>query len=161
MISLRIIDVKDFMNKLLVSDTFDSFCLIKAHFVTANTFDIDGKINKEFFGDDETSEDFSLWRDSKHFCREIIKGKKLPLEFKIVLSLNEENKKKVIESVSNAFAVEEVKGLYMNIIYTRASLHLVTGTSFKTFTLDKTLENEWDKMAVKFLKNKEIPTEEE
>ena len=47
MTAVQITSMKDFMNKLLLSDTFDCFLLEEAVVGTANTFTIDGHINKE------------------------------------------------------------------------------------------------------------------
>ena len=47
---------------------------------------------------------------------------------------------------------EDVQGLYLNIRYDGKHLSCITGTSFKTFTLDKSLEHAWDEMVQKFLK---------
>ena len=41
------------------------------------------------------------------------------------------------------------------------SIICVTGTSFKTFTLDKTLEHLWDEMITNFLHQKGIPFEQQ
>ena len=42
--------------------------------------------------------------------------------------------------------------LYINIQYENHEMICVTGTSMKQFTLDRTLENEWDENVKKFLK---------
>ena len=39
---------------------------------------------------------------------------------------------------------DAVQGLYLNIRYNGETLTCITGTSFKTFTMDKTLEHAWD-----------------
>ena len=48
--SLKILDEKTFMSKLLVSDTFDKFLLLEAIIGTYSTFSIDGR----FSGEDST-----------------------------------------------------------------------------------------------------------
>ena len=45
----RIKDVKNFMGKLLGSESFDSFLLAEGTITTYNTFVIDGHMVKEFF----------------------------------------------------------------------------------------------------------------
>ena len=47
---------------------------------------------------------------------------------------------------------DQVGGLYINIQYENHEMICVTGTSMKQFTLDRTLENEWDENVKKFLK---------
>ena len=47
---------------------------------------------------------------------------------------------------------DQVGGLYINIQYENHEMICVTGTSMKQFTMDRTLENEWDENVKKFLK---------
>ena len=54
---------------------------------------------------------------------------------------------------------DQVQGLYLNIRYDGRSLTCVTGSSFKTFTMDKTLEHAWDEMVEKFFRQKGIEFE--
>ena len=49
MISIEITGIKDFMNKLLGSEAFDSFYLEEATIVTFNTFVIDGHTVNSFY----------------------------------------------------------------------------------------------------------------
>jgi hypothetical protein len=44
--------------------------------------------------------------------------------------------------------------------YEKGNLYLITGTSIKTFTLDKSLEQVWDADMKTFLKHYEISAEE-
>ena len=73
MLALRITSMKSFMHHLLVSDTFENFRLAEATISTANTYQIDGHINKDFYSTDELSDpnccpyDFTLWKDIKPF----------------------------------------------------------------------------------------------
>lgn len=56
---------------------------------------------------------------------------------------------------------DQVNGLYLNIRYEEGKLFCVTGTSVSFFTLDKTLDSEWDQAVRSFLKKNEIIFEEE
>ncbi len=49
---LKITDVKDFMNKLLIGEVFDRFSLVEASVTTFNTFTINGKLHYDFFDTD-------------------------------------------------------------------------------------------------------------
>ena len=49
----RISDLKNFMNKLLLSDHFDYFLLEEGTIVTANTYRIDGHVQKDFYTKEE------------------------------------------------------------------------------------------------------------
>ena len=88
MISLQIKVTKNMMNALLASECFDTFLLEEAAVTTFNTFHIDGRVVKDFYTAEELSEisfEFSLWKDIRPFCFQLIKGKKTPVSFKVVL----------------------------------------------------------------------------
>ena len=55
---------------------------------------------------------------------------------------------------------EQVGGLFLNIHYENQHLSCVTGLSLNQFTLDKTLEREWDESIRTFLRKEELPFEE-
>ena len=71
MIALQIKEIKSFMGKLLGTECFDSFLLEEAVITTYNTFRIDGRINREFYSDEEWEnkethpDEFSAWKRKK------------------------------------------------------------------------------------------------
>lgn len=151
------LETKKCMNKLLLTDTFDSYLFIEGEITTFNTFRIDGYLKKEFY-DSETTEipaaqKYSKWREVRDFCFSLIKGKRTPLDFKLVFSLSPENIEKFITSEALPFAPENVQGLYLNFKFDGTSLSCTTGTSMNVFTLDKSLEQAWDKMVQKIFGN--------
>lgn len=152
---INITDIKTFMSKLLIKEDFDNFLLREATITTFNTFTIDGSIKESFYTKDDFEalkyKSFSIWAAVKPHCFNIIKGKNLPVSFKIVLKLNEDATCKLIKSASTSINLAEVEGLYLNIKYENNTLDCITATSLYTFTTDKTLENHWDKEAEKFL----------
>ena len=93
MTALQIKNTKNFMNMLLVNGEFDDFEVEEAAVATFNTFHIDGRIVREFFSEDEIREleekeelsEFSKWRDIRPVCFQLIKGKKTPVSFHVVL----------------------------------------------------------------------------
>lgn len=93
------------------------------------------------------------------FCLELIKGKKTPLNFKIVFQLSSSNTEKLLLQTGVALTPSDVNGLYLNLHYDGRSLHCITGTSLNLFTMDKSLEHAWDEMVRKFFHAKEIPAE--
>ena len=163
MVALQIQDIKNFMSKLLLSQTFDHFLLIEGSITTFNTFRIDGRIHSDFFTEEEQKErrlhdrEFSLWKEVKPFCLELIKGKKTPLGFKFTFQLSKENTVKLLTSSGiTSIQPENVSGLLLNIRYDNGALNVITATNLSLFTLDKTLERAWDDMVKRFLKQQEI-----
>ena len=72
MISLKINDINNFMQKLLIGNAFDSFLLCEGEVDTSNTFAINGRINQKFYNADELEaipDEFVYWRDIKHILR--------------------------------------------------------------------------------------------
>jgi len=53
MIALQIADIKTFMKKLLLSQTFDRFLLLEGSITTFNTFHIDGRLQKSYYTQEE------------------------------------------------------------------------------------------------------------
>lgn len=146
------------MKHLLLTETFDHFLFIEGEITTFNTFTIDGYLHKDFFEEDPPLS-FSFWKHLREFCFSIIKGKRTPLQFKFVFSLSPENIAKLISQNELNFHPQDVQGLYLNLRFNGTDLQCITGTSLKTFTLDKSLEQAWDKMVQKFFSQKGIEYE--
>lgn len=173
MIALRLTEVRQFMSKLLLTDTFDHFLLVDAEIVTFNTFRIDGYIQKDFYKPDaagnpvqsadgtDSCPEYSAWSCLREYCFSIIRGKRTPLRFKFVFRLSPENIARLIAQEKLDFRPEDVQGLYLNISFGEDGLTCITGTSMNTFTMDKSLEKSWDTMVQKFFSQKEIPFEQE
>lgn len=160
MIALELPKIKESMTKLLLSDAFDNFLLIQAEIVTFNTFTIDGYLKKDFYEEDmHPAREYSLWKEMRDYCYSIIKGNRTPLRFAIVLGLSSENTEKLLTQQELPYKINDVKGLYLNIRYDGETLLCTTGTSMNLFTMDKTLEQTWDKMAQKFLVQKGMEVE--
>lgn len=159
MIAFSLTNTKEFMSHLLLADTFDHFSFIEGEIVTFNTFKIDGFIQKEFFDTGTDLPEYSPWKNLRDFCFSLIKGKRTPLSFRFIFSLSRKNIGRLIAQNAPALDPDSVQGLYLNIHFDGSRLSCVTGTSFKTFTMDKTLEHAWDEMVEKFLRQKHIEFE--
>ncbi len=159
MIALNLTNIKDCMSHLLLKDTFDGFLFIEGEIVTFNTFQIDGFIQKAFFESEDSLPEYSPWKSVREYCFSVIKGKKTPLSFKFVFSLSPRNIARLIEQNELGLSADDIQGLYMNLQYDGSVLRCITGTSFKNFSMDKTLEQAWYKMVQKFFSKKEIAYE--
>jgi hypothetical protein len=160
MIALALTDVKECMGKLLLSETFDPFYFIEGEIVTFSTFTMDGYLRKDFFDEENAPErEYALWKDMREFCFSIIKGKRTPLNFKFVLGLSDSNIEKLLLQQELDFKPQDVRGLYINLKYDGQNLQCVTGTAMNLFSMDKSLEQAWDKMVQKFFTQKDIKDE--
>ncbi len=159
MIELKIEDIKQFTSGLFVGNLFDKFLLSEASFKTFNTFTIDGRLIREYYSDEELNElkDHSSWAMVKPFCYSLIKGRKLPESFRITLMLQDEDVSKFLECKVPDIKPDQVGALCINIRYEDGQIVCITGTSLRYFTLDKTLEHEWDEAVRQFFKELSIP----
>lgn len=159
----QIQDVRDFMKKLLLADTFDTFLLTEAAVTTYVTFHVDGQLHEDYFGADEAEQlavekcGYVLWRRLRPFFFELMKGKNTPLSFRIVFRLAPHNVSALIRQSGLAVAAEDVDGLFLNVRYDGKELVCTSGTALHVFSLDKSLEHAWDGMLERFFKKKEIP----
>ena len=161
MIALKMEDMKGFTSGLFVGNLFDSWLLREAVIVTFNTFTIDGHIRAGYYTQQEQEEnhvgELSTWQTVRPFCFSLIKGKRLPGSFHIVLQLAGQAVKAFVKEYDLSIASERMKGLYLNIRYEEGQIVCVTGTSLDFFTLDKSVEEAWDKKVQNFFKEHRIP----
>ncbi|MEG1993258.1 MAG: DUF5721 family protein [Acetivibrio sp.] len=160
MTAFKIVEIKSFMGQLLLQEVFDNFLVSDIEIQTANFYKINGRLNKSWFEEEEkelvSNREYSNWRELKGLVYQIIKGNKSPQSMKLVFQLSKENTMKIVERAGSSFSMEDVDGLFLNLRYEKGELTLITGTSMKTFTLNKTLEQEWDGNLKQFLKHYEI-----
>jgi hypothetical protein len=159
--ALQIADIKLFMKKFLLSESFDRFLLLEGSITTFNTFHIDGTLQKAYYAAEEQEQmehrALSYWGEVRPFCWELIKGKKTPLGFQFVFQLSKENTEKLLTNTGiSSIRPENISGLLLNIRYDNGTLSVITATNLSLFTLDKTLEHAWDDMVKRFLKQQEI-----
>ncbi len=157
MIALQLTDIKDFMNKLLRSDTFDHFLLQEAVIRSTAAYTIDGRISNAGYSSAELEElglsghpalPFSMLRGN---CFDLIKGKKTPVFFQFVFLLSPDNLARTLAATHSSYTVNDISGICLNLKYQNNLLTLTTGISYRIFSTDKELESEWDKMLPKFL----------
>lgn len=161
MIALKILDLKDFTKKLFIGPTFDRFLLKEASIVTFNRFTIDGRVRPGFYSEEEREkiEEYSEWSAVKAFCFSLIKGSRLPESFAIILKLPGEQVGRFLSERGSVWRPEQVGGMFLNIRYEEQVLYCVTGFSMSEFTMDKTLEREWDEAVKGFLKKEGVGVE--
>lgn len=146
------------MSELLLKDTFDSFSFIEGEITTFNTFTLNGLLHKEFF-EEAPEKEYSDWTDLREHCFSIIKGRRTPLNFKLIFSLSKEQIARFLPEYDLDYQPESIQGLYLNFRYDGTRLTCTTGTSLHIFTLDKAPEQAWDRYVQKFFSEHTIPWE--
>lgn len=161
MIAIQIKNIKGFMNSLLLQSTYDRFLVSEASITTFTTFSISGDLRKDFF--DPESPDWDqykdrtqvTWKEIRPFCLSVIKGRRTPLSFKFVFQLPPEEVPQLLEECNSPLQPEDVYGLYFNCQFQSDTLTLTTGTSIRVFTLDRSLDQAWDKLFETSIDNSE------
>ena len=146
---IEIENIREFTSRLFVGEFFDNFLAVEAVIYTAATFTIDGHINKEFVGDEgmqlpEYAEGIVMWKKVKPICYDIIKGKKVPQKFKIIFKMPSYIVDAFLKRAQLNIDKNNVAGLYLNVNFQEGKMNCTTGASLKTFSLDKSLEQQWD-----------------
>jgi len=170
---IKISNVKQFMNKLLIENSFDSFLVSEVIIKTFGSFVIDGHINEGFYSDDEISEfeknaenenrifskKMCRWSTLKPTTLSLLKGKKTPLFFKISFYLADENINKLLTGADTSITANDIEGLSLIAKYQDSELVITSSTTLKIFSLDKSLDKIWDEMVMKFLDSQSIECE--
>lgn len=166
--ALEIKVTKDIMNALLAADKFDSFLVEEAVITTFNTFHIDGHVVKEFFTKEELAElecagksaDFSCWKEIRPVCFQLIKGKKTPVSFKVVLHAAPELAEKIAANPDCGVAANLIRSLVLSVRYDNGRVTCITGSAFTTFVMDKSVDKLWDFYVRQFLSGLGLDFEE-
>ena len=88
---------------------------------------------------------YVTWEEEKEKIFSLVKGKKKPLSFQFVMMLKPDLSPEFLAKYNLAVREDEIAGLFINILYDRQGLKCTSGVSRKTFVLDKTLEEAWDR----------------
>ncbi len=165
MISLMLKDTRTFMSNLLIKDTFDRMLLSEAVISTAHTYTINGEINKSFFSEEELSQlsstTYAEWLSVKPFCYSLIRGSKVPTGMKIIFLLPDTYVSDVLSGADTILTESDINGLFLNIRYSDGNVTVVTGTSLRSFYLDKSVEHAFDKYVRLFFEQSGIAFEEQ
>lgn len=142
----------EYLKELFEKEKYDSFYLYKVRVKTKLDYYVNGRLNREYFDTEEQADlpEYVEWKDIKQIVYSYIKGKRLPIGFKIILMFNRENISRLLEMNNLPVKTEDVSALFMNVVYEHEALSVTTGTSLKIFTMDKTLEHVWDDTVKKY-----------
>ena len=159
MIAFKIVDVKDFMNKLLIGEVFDNFLLVSFEISSFAKVIIDGLRNEAWYEDGEILGRYLNWKELRNKVSLLLKGERVPLAMKAVFRLSETNTEKVAAKLGVNDAVEKDYGLFFNLKFENNEVSIVTGVSVTDFLISKELGNLWDEDLIKFLKYYQIAVE--
>ena len=154
------------MNQLLCSEIFDRFLLLEASVAKEATFSIDGRLNASFYTKEELDEqnlsDAKIlpYAKLRPICYQLIRGNHTPVSFKFILMLSPQNTANTLLHSESGFTESDIKGIFLNLTFQNGQLLLTTGISYASFSMDHTLDQEWDLLVKKFLNKYAIAFEE-
>ena len=160
--SLLIKHQGNFMTQLLTGETFDSFLLEEAQLRTAATWQLDGRLNREFYDtevwDDPAQRpyDYLPWSEVRGALRDLIKGKRAPAGMQFVLMLKPEFANRTLRGASDP----SIRALLLTIRSDGSQITVLSGVDHKTFSMDKEPDRVWDEAVKNFLTSKGIEYEE-
>ena len=79
MVAFKIVDVKDFMNKLLIGEVFDNFLLVSFEISSFAKVTIDGVRNEAWYEDSEGLGRYLSWKELRNKVSLLVKGDRIPL----------------------------------------------------------------------------------
>lgn len=165
MISLRFPDIRLTTSRLFTGEDFDAFLVSELSLSTLCTFRIDGHIPENYFDKEEREAlpdpDLISWRQLRPLVYQLIRGRRLPGQFKIVFRLAGHNVEKFLSQTGLSYRPEDIGGLFLNLHYSTQTLSCSTGTSLNVFDLSKNLDHEWDRMVQSFFRQRQIPFEQD
>lgn len=160
MLNIEITETKNFVKKLLMEPVFDTFLLVEAYVRSDVSYTIDGRLNPSFFDSGElegmTSKTYTTWGNVRQHIFNVIKGNKLPLNFKIVLILSDANINRIIEQNHLDLSLSDIANLSLNVYFDGEKITLTTMASMNIFSMDKTLSTIWDTNVSAFFKQNQI-----
>ena len=133
--------VKNFMRRLLREPLFDSFQLRAAEIIALARVSV--------YGENENT--FSTWEQMKPIVTAIIKNGPKPRYIKIVFSAGAET----------LAAHENAQAFFINMVYENNQITFTTACAQKQFSMDKTLDSQWDAYVFQFFKNNNLPVKRE
>lgn len=147
--AVEILDIKNFMQLLFQTDILDSYEFVSAELASDISYSLNGYIHKEFFNEEEADfiglpdYDHLPWHLAKEKLFMLIKGKKTPLQLKIVLKACKNQTQEFLSQTNSSLNPNDIDGIFLNIIFQKNKLNVICGISYKIFTMDKQLESEF------------------
>ena len=138
MIRITIENTRSFIQHLLSNPFFGSMEMVRLELTTSVTRTVDGRIREEFFDTKEERGEYIRWEEERDHFIAAIRGKVLPLSFRIVFRYPAEESEKLIGRGA------ELTSLFLNVNYDRKSTSLTTGISQNYFPPDPSSGKAWD-----------------
>ncbi len=153
MLAERIENQKSWMAALLTSEYFDAWELVTGNVVIYASFTIDGQYHGAFFEEEAPEAQkvrYTSWKELRPHFLALIRGKRLPLSFKFIFRLPDKETADLIRESGSGIPPEDVYGLYLNLGYENGEMTLTTGSSYRSFLPERTLDRAFDEYIEKY-----------
>ncbi len=163
--AINVLDIKQFMQLLFQGNALDRYQFVSATIQTDISYSLDGHINRQFFQEDELEAlhlhdiPYMPWAIAKEKVFQLIKGKKIPTQLKIVLKCNQDDMNTFLSSTHSSLNSNDIDGFFLNILFQENKLNVICGISYKIFTLEKEIEQEFSSSIVTLFKSNNIACE--
>lgn len=150
MILLKIFDIKKTMASLLIWEDYDEYFLEDAKINTFLKMQLSGFRNMKFYEKEEKEglSGYVFWKEVKQFLFLFIKGERTPESFQISLRAPKDQNE------------DDSVDCFLHFRFENGELSVVTGCSYHEFTMDKGVEQEWDRKVKRLFDKKGITYEE-
>ncbi len=166
MIAIEINEIKSMMQKLFLSDVFDSFLMEKANALTSSYMELSGRRTRGWYDTEKWQQmeaeagseaAWMTWKECKPVLFQYIRGKQSPETMRILLKARQIQASDMLrESGILEQYRREVPDLFLSFRYEEGSLQLVTGASYSEFVLDKSVERAWDEAVLCLLRQEKV-----
>ena len=157
----RLFDNKNVMAHILTKDTFDNFLLSEVKISGKASLHLTGSPASGFFSEEELDErGYVTYGVLRPICLEMIKGTKTPESFTFMFLLPSKELEGFLDETESTLQPFDVENLSFLVRFKDGELTLTTGSAFKIFTMDKSINDAWEKWVQNFLHEKGISFEE-
>ncbi|MDO5154798.1 MAG: DUF5721 family protein [Eubacteriales bacterium] len=160
--TIQILDIKPFMQLLFQTNQLDTYEFVSANLKTDMSYTLDGHLNLDFFEEEERlmlheeHSPFIFWKFAKEKIFQLIKGKKTPSLLKIVLKLSPAATEQLLQDTRSSLTKHDIDGMFINILFQDHALSVICGISYKIFTMEKHLEQEFTTTIVSLFRQNHI-----
>lgn len=160
MIQLIADETKSFMNCLLRTEAFDNFLLYEMTLDVLHRIQFDGAINEVYLNDEEKaiyeSQSYITWQSLKPQITAILKNSHTPSNMKITMSLGDQATLDIQKRLLGDQVTYPVQGFLINISFDGQQVKITTAVNYSQFTMDKSIEQNFDGMMEKFFKKQDL-----
>ena len=152
--AIRIENIRDFMNDLLLTEKFDGYLVNELNLTTFCTFIIEGRRQKTFYDSDEplgseNAPDTIYWKEIRPVVHSLIRGKKPPLSLTVSLTADIPQTKEFFKDRGISEDQSEGFRLHLNIRYRQGELSLISASTALNpldIAADKEIRVLWDEL---------------